>query len=352
VTLSLSLALDHRKARDNNVIAILPGETEEYVMVGAHYDHLGFGEEGGSREHKNEKGQVHNGADDNASGVAAVLELAQHFATAPNESLAAVLPSISDVKSAPKLKRGLIFALWSGEEMGLLGSSHFAEHPPIPLTNIVAYVNFDMVGRLRTNKLSLQGIASSASWPKMIERRNIVGGFDLNLMEDPYLPSDTTAFYPKGIPVLAFFTGSHDEYHRPTDDVATLNYEGLERITKFAGLLVRDLVNSERRPDYVKVERSNAPGARDALRAYLGTIPDYATDVKGVKISGVRGGSPAEKAGLQGGDVIVEFAGQKIANIYDYTYALDAAKIGQPLKIKVQRKDDVVEINVTPEARK
>jgi hypothetical protein len=352
VTVSLSIVLDHKKAHDNNVLGILPGETEEYIMIGAHYDHLGFGEEGSSREHSKEKGQIHNGADDNASGVAAVLELAQHFTTAGDEPLAAVLPSIEKGKTPQKLKRGLIFALWSGEEMGLLGSSHFAEKPPVPLTNIVAYVNFDMVGRLRTNRLSLQGIASSALWPKLIERRNIVGGFDLNMMDDPYLPSDTTAFYPKGIPVLAFFTGSHDEYHRPGDDIETLNYEGIERITQFAGLLVRDLANAEARPDYVKVERTSAPGARDSLRAYLGTIPDYSTDVKGVKISGVRGGSPAEKAGLQGGDVIVEFAGQKIANIYDYTYALDAAKIGQPLKIKILRKEEPREITVTPEARK
>ncbi|HVK59307.1 MAG TPA: M28 family peptidase, partial [Candidatus Kapabacteria bacterium] len=351
-TVSLSLALDRKKSSDHNVIAVLPGESDEYVMVGAHYDHLGFGEEGGSREHSDEKGQIHNGADDNASGVAAVLELAQHFAKVPDQPLSTVLPAIGTQNTLPRLKRGVIFALWSGEEMGLLGSSHFAEHPPVPLSNITAYVNFDMVGRLRTNKLTLQGIASSGVWPKLIERRNIVGGFDLNLMDDPYLPSDTTAFYPKGIPVLAFFTGSHDDYHRPTDDIATLNYEGIERITKFAGLLVRDLVNAENRPAYVKVERSNAPGSRDSLRAYLGTIPDYATEVKGVKISGVRGGSPAEKAGLQGGDVIVEFAGQKVANIYDYTYSLDAAKIGQPLKIKVLRKDQPVEITVTPEARK
>jgi hypothetical protein len=209
-----------------------------------------------------------------------------------------------------------------------------------------------MVGRLRTNRLSLQGVASSPIWTKLIERRNIAAGFSLNLMEDPYLPSDTTAFYPKGIPVLAFFTGSHDDYHRPTDDGETLDYDGIERITKFASLLVHDLAGGEKRPEYAKVERTNAPGARDALRAYLGTIPDYATDVKGVKLSGVRGGSPAEKAGLQGGDVIVEFAGQKIANIYDYTYALDAAKIGQPLKVKVLRKEEPVEITVTPEARK
>ena len=222
----------------------------------------------------------------------------------------------------------------------------------MPLTNIVAYVNFDMIGRLRTNRLNLQGIGSSSAWRRIIERKNIIAGFDLNLMDDPYLPSDTTAFYPKGIPVLAFFTGGHDDYHRPTDDAEKLDFEGIERIAKLANAIVGDLVSAESRPAYVKVERSNAPGNRDALRVYLGTIPDYATEVKGVKISGVQGGSPAEKAGLAGGGVIIEFVEQNVGNINDYTYALDAAKIGQPLKIKVLRKDEPLELTITPAARK
>ena len=134
------------------------------------------------------------------------------------------------------------------------------------------------------------------------------------MQDDPYLPSDTTALYPKGIPVLAFFTGSHDDYHRPTDDAEKLNYDGIEKITKLASTIIKDLVNAETRPEYAKVERKNDGGTRDALRAYLGSIPDYATEVQGVKLSGVRPGSPAEKGGLQGGDIIVEFAGQKIAN--------------------------------------
>lgn len=341
-TLSIHISLDHEKKTDRNVIAIREGKTAEYIMVGAHYDHLGFGETSDSRHHKDEQGQVHNGADDNASGIAAVLEIA-----------AAAELALNDASQSPaRQERGVIFAFWSGEEMGLLGSSHFAEHPPVPLSNIVAYLNFDMVGRLRTNKLTLQGAGSSSAWPKIIERHNVAGAFNINLMADPYLPSDTTAFYPKGIPVLAFFTGSHDEYHRPSDDTGTLEFGGIERITKFADAILRDLIFTPTRPDYVKVERSSAPGARDSLRAYLGTVPDYATEVKGVKLSGVRGGSPAEKAGIKGGDVIIEFAGQKIANIYDYTYALDAVKIGRPVKIKILRADQPVEITVTPEARK
>ena len=173
------------------------------------------------------------------------------------------------------------------------------------------------------------------------------------MQDDPYLPTDTTALYPKQVPVLNFFTGSHDDYHRPTDAAGQLNYEGLERITRFAGNLVMDLAKETSRPDYVKVERgSAASGSRDNLRAYLGTVPDYTTEVKGVKLSGVRGGSPAERVGLKGGDVIVELSGQKIANIYDYTYALDAVKIGQPVDIIVLRDSQRVSLKVTPEARK
>jgi hypothetical protein len=249
-------------------------------------------------------------------------------------------------------RRGILFAAWSGEEVGLIGSSHFAERPPLPLSNVVAYVNFDMVGRLRDNKLNLQGIGSSPAWRKLIEKRNVAAGFNLTLQDDPYLPTDTTPFYPKNVPVIAFFTGSHEEYHRPADKPDTLNYDGLERIAKFARALITDLASGAERPAYAKVEKKDGGGGREQLRAYLGTIPDYAQEVAGVKISGTRGGSPAEKAGLKGGDIIVEFAGQKIANIYDYTYAMDAVKIGQPVKVIVLRDGKRVELMATPATRK
>lgn len=333
---SLEVELVREKKQDHNVVGIIPGRSGEggYVLLGAHYDHLGHGESSSSRNHSGEGGQVHNGADDNASGVAAVLEIAAALKTATN------------------LQHAVVFGFWSGEEMGLLGSSRFVEAPPVALTNIIAYLNFDMVGRLREDKLTLQGAGSSPVWRQLIEKRNIAAGFNLVVQDDPYLPTDTTAFYPKGIPTLSFFTGSHDDYHRPTDDPETLNYEGLERISQFAHALTLDLSRAESRPEYVKLERSDAGGNRDALRVYLGTVPDYTTEVKGVKLSGVRGGSPAEKGGIKAGDVIVEFAGQKIANIYDYTYALDAAKVGQPLEIVVERDGKRVPIKVTPEGRK
>jgi hypothetical protein len=344
VKVGVAAKVQRIKNTDRNVIGLLPPGTgvdrrpAEYVMIGAHYDHVGRGETGGFGI-KGEEGQVHNGADDNASGVAALLELAAALA--------------HDRQQKPAdFPRGVIFAFWSGEELGLIGSAHFAGKPVVPLSEIVAYVNFDMVGRLRDNKLTLQGIGSSTAWKRLIEKRNVAAGFNLVLQDDPYLPTDTTSLYPKNVPVLAFFTGGHENYHRPADDTETLNYDGLERVTKFAHGLVLDLVKAPQRLDYAKVERSAGSGSRETLRAYLGTIPDYASEAKGVKLTGARPGSPAEKAGLKAGDVIVEFAGQKIANTYDYTYALDAVKIGQPVKVVVMRDGASVEVSVVPEARK
>jgi hypothetical protein len=236
--------------------------------------------------------------------------------------------------------------------MGLLGSNAFTEKPPIDLGKIVAYINADMVGRLRDNKLLVQAVGSSKSWPRLLEKRNVAAGFALSIQEDPYLPTDVTSFYPKRIPVLNFFTGGHDDYHRPTDTADKVDIAGLARITNFVKGIVWDVAQSPARVEFSRVERKEQGGSRDSLRAYIGSIPDYATEVKGVKLSGVRAGSPAEKGGLQGADVIVEFAGQKIANIYDYTYALDAVKIGNPVKVTVERGGKRVELTVTPEARK
>jgi Tol biopolymer transport system component len=334
VTANVSAAVKQIRKTDRNVLGMLPGKTGKFILAGAHYDHLGFGE-AGAMQRAGEEHAIHNGADDNASGVAALLEIAA-----------------ASTRERKSLQHGILFAFWSGEEIGLIGSGHFAQHPPLPLSNVLAYVNFDMVGRLRDNRLNAQGVGSSTEWRRLLERLNVAAGFSLVLQDDPYLPTDVTAFYPRGVPVLSFFTGSHDDYHRPTDDPAKINYPGLERIATFAQRLMAALARANTPPDYLKIARSDAPaGSRENLRAYLGTIPDYATEVAGVKLSGVRGGSPAEKAGLKGGDVIIEFAGAKIANIYDYTYALDAVKIGQPVEVVVIRDGQQTRLRVTPEAR-
>ena len=341
----LATGVEHIRKPDRNVLGLLPAARPpgasgqaEYLMVGAHYDHLGRGESG-AMNRKGEEGLIHPGADDNASGVATVLKLAGALAH-------------ERAKNPGAFPRGIIFAAWSGEELGLIGSSWFAEHPLLPLTNVIAYLNFDMVGRLRDNRLTLQGVGSSAAWPKLIEKRNVAAGFTVTLQDDPYLPSDTTALYPKGIPVLEFFTGSHEEYHRPADRPETLNYEGMARITQLARGLLLELEKTGR-PAYAEVARRDAgAGSRENLRAYIGSIPDYASEVQGVKLSGVRAGGPADKGGFKSGDIIVEFAGTKITSIYDYTYALDAAKIGQPINVIVLRNGERVPLTVTPEARK
>jgi Tol biopolymer transport system component len=344
---SITTALERLRKSDRNVLAYLPPRgavnvsppNSQAVLVGAHYDHLGFGESGAMLR-AGEENKIHPGADDNASGTATVLALAEELAA-------------ERAKNSNAFSRGILFAFWSGEEVGVIGSSHFAAHPTMPLSNIVACVNFDMVGRLRDNKLMLQGVGSSPAWKRLVEKRNVAAGFNVVLQDDPYLPTDVTPLYSHGIPVVNFFTGSHDDYHRPTDTAEKLDYTGMERIAKFARGMLLDLSSTNAPPEYARVASNKGEaGGRENLRVYLGTIPDYATDVQGVKLSGVRAGSPAERAGLKGGDVIVEFAGQKIANIYDYTYALDAAKIGKPTQVVVKRGNQRITASVTPDARK
>ncbi|HVP11702.1 MAG TPA: PDZ domain-containing protein, partial [Phycisphaerae bacterium] len=190
------------------------------------------------------------------------------------------------------------------------------------------------------------------AWRDLIERQNAAAGFNLVLQEDPYLPSDATTFYTKGVPVLAFFTGSHEDYNRPTDAPATLNYEGLERIVKFARGLLGDITNPDCKVAYARVQRAAPATGRGGARAYTGTVPDFAgTDVKGARIADVRAGGPADKAGMKGGDIIVEFAGQKVTNLQDYSDALIGVKAGQPVDIVIEREGKRVKLTITPTAR-
>jgi hypothetical protein len=250
-------------------------------------------------------------------------------------------------------RRGAVFAFWSGEELGIVGSSYFAEHPPVPLENIVAYVNFDMVGRLKDNTLTLQGVGSSSTWTGLFEKRNVAVGFNLILQSDPYLPTDAITFYQKGIPVVSFFTGVHEDYNKPSDDPETLDYDGMVRIADLARPVLEDLIIRPERPVYAEVEKPK--GQRDGhgeSRAYMGTIPDFAAaDVEGVKLSGVRAGGPADQGGVKGGDVIVEFAGQKITNIYDYQFVLGGVKVGEPVTLVVMRDGERVTLTVVPGSR-
>ncbi len=328
--ISLECHLVREKSNTDNVLGWLPAEskTDETIVIGAHYDHLGMGIEGSLAP---KWGVVHNGADDNASGVAGLLELARVF-------------------SKQRLKRNLVFVAFSGEELGVLGSSYFVKNPVIPLKNLVAMLNMDMIGRLRNQKLVVGGVGTSPGWKELLTAAN-QEQLDLKFQEDGYGPSDHTMFYSKDIPVLLFFTGQHAEYHKPEDDPSTLEYPGLAEVVRYIHIVTNKIEEMPEAPQFTRVKGGQQETASRGFRVYLGTIPDYTEEVKGVKLSGVRADSPAEKAGLKAGDVIVQFGDRKIENIYDYTYALQEHKAGETVAIVIQRDSQTVSLQATLEKR-
>jgi C-terminal processing protease CtpA/Prc len=210
-----------------------------------------------------------------------------------------------------------------------------------------------MVGRLRENRLIVRAVGSSSAWRALLERRNVPAAFDLSLQGDPYLPTDLTSFYTKQVPGLDFFTNLHEDYNRPTDDAGTLNYEGMTRIARFAAQLIRDAADPKQEIEHVRVQQTSAPGSGMGRRTYTGMVPDFAGGAEdGMLVSDVRPGGPAEKAGVRGGDVVVEFAGKSIGSLQDYSDALRAAKVGDPVTIVVLRDGKRVNLTITPEARK
>ena len=333
VSISLEVSVDKVPGKAVNVVGMVEGTdpefSDEYVVIGAHYDHLGMGGEGSMIP---DTVAVHNGADDNASGTAGVLELAEWFSFNPQ-------------------KRSLIFVAFSGEEMGLLGSSSFVSDPPILLQKIGAMINMDMIGRMKDSTIVIGGAGTSSIWRELMETK--AGEFDLTPKFDDagYGASDHQSFYLKDIPVLFFFSGTHDDYHRPSDDWDKINEEGEERILKLTREIIVDLATRPVRPDFVKVEQDQP--TRGGLAVYLGTIPDFAgTDVEGMKLSGVRKGGPADKGGLKGGDIIIRFGEKKVKSIYDFMYALQEAKAGDPVLITVKRGEEEVVLEVIPARRR
>ncbi len=308
-----------------------PELKNEYIVIGAHFDHLGMGEEGSL--YRGKEPMIHNGADDNASGTSGILELAEKFASLQI-----------------KPKRSLIFAAFSGEELGLLGSSYFVNHSPIELNKISAMINLDMIGRLNdSNELIVYGAGTSPVWKDLLNDKN-TAGFKLAFNDDGYGPSDHSSFYIKNIPVLFFFTGTHGDYHRPSDDADKINYKGEQKILNLVYNTALEIANAESKPEFVNVPRKEGASV-GGWKVYVGTIPDYASTSEGFKISGVTDGSPAQKAGLQGGDIMLSFGGKTISNIYDYVYALKEFVPGDTVEVVVLRNNEKLTLNVELGAR-
>lgn len=351
ITAKAAIDIKEEKRTGRNVIARLqatdPAASQRPpLVIGAHIDHLGNKLGSNSRGTDSEADKIHHGADDNASGVAAMLEIAQWMADQQNQGKLV-------------LRRDVIFAGWSGEEIGLLGSAAWVralakagggDEDASLNGKVAAYLNMDMVGRLR-EKLVLQGLGSSSVWMKEIEKANVVAGLPLTTQSDAYLPTDATTFYVKGVPVFSAFTGSHEEYHTPRDTADKINYPGIESIAKFMGAVARSLAQREEAPDYREMEKPKEAG-RGGLRLYLGTIPDYSQgDLEGVKLSGVAKLGPAQKAGVLAGDLIVELGGKPIKNLYDYTYLMSELKPGEETTVVVQRKEERLTLKITPVSR-
>jgi hypothetical protein len=314
-----------------NVVGILKGRdkrlADEAIVIGAHYDHLGHGGEGSL---STGSASVHYGADDNASGTAAMLEIARVLA------------------KEKKNERTIIFIAFSGEEEGLFGSKFYVNNPVFPIENTVAMINLDMVGRLSDKKLTIGGIGTATQWKAAVERQN---SFTLQLNEDGFGPSDHSSFYTKKIPVLFFFTGTHLDYHKPSDTADKINYPGLVSIVDYVSGLVRTIDDDPVRPTYLVAKSSGTTGGRTGFNISLGTIPSYTESTDGMVVDGVRDDSPASRAGIKGNDKIVRLAGKDIKNVQDYTKALGDMSAGQEYEVVVLRGSERLTLKITPVKR-
>jgi hypothetical protein len=319
-------------ARGRNVVGLLPGADStlraELVVLGAHYDHLGLG--GPFALDPDSTGTVHNGADDNASGTAALIDVATRLARHP--------PA-----------RSVVFIAFGGEELGLLGSAHYVRASGTA-SRTVAMLNLDMVGRLRRDRLIVYGTGSATEFPALLDSLNRTARFDLALRPDGYGPSDQSSFYAAGVPVLHFFTNVHDDYHRSTDDWQKIDVPGLTRVAEFAAAAVTALAERPARPTFVSLPvtaHGGSAAGTGGYGAYLGTVPDMSGSENGVRLAGVRAGSPAEKAGLQADDVITKIGDYEVPDLEAMTTALRSYKPGDTVEIIVRRGDALTSLTAT-----
>jgi hypothetical protein len=339
-TATVSATVERKKIPVKNVVGVLDGVgplADETVVIGAHYDHLGYGGTGSGSLAAGTKA-IHHGADDNGSGTTTIIELARRFGG-----------------DKSRVGRRLVFIAFSGEEMGLLGSKHYVDHPLYPLDSTVAMVNLDMVGRLAPDpntgkgKLEVGGTGSAKQFDALIDRLNGTAGFEVKKNKAGVGPSDHTSFYLKGVPVFFLFTGLHRQYHKPTDTVDLINFQGMEQIADLAETLVRHLSTDTPRPEYVKGQGSLFTGGRMSVPR-LGFMPgNYDDDADGVLIGSVTKGGPADKGGVKDNDRIIAVAGEPIKNMTTYMLAMGKQKKNQPCEITVVRDGKQLKLTVTPE---
>lgn len=317
-----------------NVVAVLEGQgplAEETIVVGAHYDHLGRGGEG-SLAPPESRGEIHNGADDNASGAAALLEVARRLASSPQPP-----------------PRRIVFIAFTGEERGLIGSARYCKEPLVPLENTVAMLNMDMVGRLDGDKLIIQGVDTAKEFGPLVDRLNAAAGFKLTRQPGGFGPSDHSSFYGHKIPVMHFFTGTHKDYHRPTDDFEKINVDGVRRVAELVGNTALALAELPTRPTYQETKRpAMARGGGD--RPYFGSIPDFSQEEPGYALAGVAKDGPADRAGLRAKDIIIQLGDSRIGNLEDFDSALRKHKAGERVPVVVKRDGKEVTLTVKLDA--
>ncbi|OYV72786.1 MAG: hypothetical protein B7Z72_03995 [Gemmatimonadetes bacterium 21-71-4] len=313
-----------------NVVAMLagtdPGLRNQYVVIGAHFDHLGRSTEGALDPQAG--AVIRNGADDNASGTAAVLELARVFRASPT-------------------RRSLLFVNFTGEEEGLLGSAYFVDHSPVAIDSVDAMINFDMVGRLRNDRLIVYGVATAAEFPVLLDSAN-GGRVKIFGQGDGFGPSDQSSFYAKNVPVLHFFTDLHEDYHRATDDADKINAAGEAKVVAVAERVIREIANRPARVTFFRVPAKPVTASSAGSNVYFGSVPDMAGgDIKGERLTGITADSPADRAGLKAGDIVVEFGGMIVTDLQTYSDALFAHKPGDVVPVVVLRDGARVTFSVT-----
>ena len=332
VEISAQVQLKHSTSRAGNVVGYLPGGDPDlqgqYIVIGAHFDHLGYGGPGSGsmvpREHA-----VHNGADDNASGVAAVIEVAEKFSAERQE-----------------LRRSLLFVAFDGEEQGLLGSKYFVEHSPVPVDSIVLMINLDMIGQLRENRLMVGGTGTSPQLEQALQEFNRKYQLDLRLSAEGPGPSDHSSFYGEDIPVLFLFTGAHEDYHRPTDDWQGVDPAGVRIVAELAYDMARYFNQRDERPEFTSSGMAADMPSRRSFRVTFGIIPGYGSTEAGLAVDGVKEGGPAEKAGMLKDDVIIAVDGKEITNIRDYMFRLGELNPGDSVEVQVLRAGEVASLTL------